>query len=263
VIFNLTRKKPPVKIGNVAKKHTNPKEVFYMGDCNNLNCDCQDSKKQGIIYLITNLINGKKYVGQTRQKLNERIHEHKRKSNKIIKGIDGAIKKYGWENFKVEIIEECPIEMLNEREIFWISELNTKIPNGYNITDGGDGSNGHSPSPETRAKISAANKGRPAPNKGKPCSEATRKKISEANKGKPAPNKGKPSPNKGKPSHRKGKTLPKETCAKMSAARMGSKNPNYGKHRKHTEETRARISASVKANWAKKKAEKALETKNE
>lgn len=228
-------------------------------DFNNLNADCQAVKKLGIIYLIINLINGKMYVGQTRQKLELRIGEHKRKGNKNSLGIDGAIKKYGWENFKVEILEECPIEMLNEREIFWIAELKTKVPNGYNLTDGGGGGYGHSPSAETRAKISAANKGRPAPNKGKPCSEDTRRKISEANKGKPAYNKGKPSPNKGKPSHRKGKKLPKETCDKMSAARMGAKNPNYGKHRKHTEDTKAKIGESLRAYWAKKRAEKNLE----
>ena len=43
--------------------------------------------------------------------------------------------------------------MLNEREIFWIAKLNTKVPNGYNLTDGGEGL--VNPSDETRAKMSA------------------------------------------------------------------------------------------------------------
>lgn len=232
-----------------------------MCDCNNQNCTCQDNTKMGIIYKITNLLNGKIYIGQTRQKLNDRIRQHKNCKKKC--GIDIAIQKYGIENFKIDVVEEVPVEMLSEREIFWIAELNAKVPNGYNLTEGGEGGSGCSPSDETRKKISNSLKGRPAHNKGVPCSQSTRDKISAANKGRTPPNKGKPSPNKGMPSHRKGKTLPKETCMKMSIARMGSKNPNYGKHRKHSEKTKAKLSAALKVYWAKKKAEKNLETKNE
>ena len=90
----------------------------------------------GVIYLITCLINGKKYVGQTTQPLKKRIAQHKCSDLYI----DRAIRKYGWKNFKVEVIEECyTVEQLNAREIFWIAALNTKVPNGYNQTDGGEG----------------------------------------------------------------------------------------------------------------------------
>ena len=106
-------------------------------DFNNLNCDCQDMKTFGIIYLIVNLINGKKYVGQTYQKLEERIKQHVSCIKK--RGVDLAIQEYGIDNFSYEIIEECPIEKLDEREIFWIAELNTRFPNGYNLTNGGSG----------------------------------------------------------------------------------------------------------------------------
>ena len=54
--------------------------------------------------------------------------------------VDRAIKKYGLENFKAEVIEECKTtDELLEREKYWIAKLNSKYPNGYNLTDGGDG----------------------------------------------------------------------------------------------------------------------------
>ncbi len=113
----------------------------------------------GVIYLICNNCNDKKYVGQTRQSFERSIVEHKRDSKKSKIGVDAAIRKYGWENFIAEVIEMCLVEQLNEREIFWISELNSKVPNGYNLTDGGDGGSGFTA--ETLAKMSAKKKGVP------------------------------------------------------------------------------------------------------
>ena len=127
-----------------------------------------------IIYKIVNKFNGKIYVGQTRRTLEERISEHKRKSRRV-SYIDRAIKKHGIESFEISIIEECStIEELNEREKFWIKELNCKIPNGYNMTDGGLG---RIVTDEERENKSIAQKGHKV-------SEATRKKISAAKKGK-------------------------------------------------------------------------------
>lgn len=59
----------------------------------------------GVIYLITCLVTGKLYVGQTTQKLKYRINQHKRGKKQYI---DRAIKKYGWSDktFKVEVLEE-------------------------------------------------------------------------------------------------------------------------------------------------------------
>ena len=113
----------------------------------------------GVIYFIINLINGKMYVGQTKQAFKRRIAEHKRNSKKAKIGVDAAIRKYGWENFTAEIIEVCPVEQLNEREMFWIKELNTKVPNGYNLTDGGEGTSGWICTDKTRAILSAQRKG--------------------------------------------------------------------------------------------------------
>ena len=111
----------------------------------------------GVIYKIINKINGKIYVGKTTTSIKQRMASHKRADTVIGK----AIRKHGWENFSVEVLEECDTnEQINEREKFWIVTLNCKTPNGYNRSDGGDGATGCSCSDETRAKLSAASKGR-------------------------------------------------------------------------------------------------------
>lgn len=97
----------------------------------------------GYIYKITNLINGKMYVGQTTKTIEERFRLHIYDSVRKDKRDDNyplykAMKKYGINNFQIECIEECPISKLNEREIFWINSLNT-YKNGYNATLGGGG----------------------------------------------------------------------------------------------------------------------------
>ncbi len=71
-----------------------------------------------IVYKIENLINGKIYVGRTVKKLNVRMSQHKNTTKTLI---GRAIQKYGWENFRAEIIEECSsFEELVEREVYWI-----------------------------------------------------------------------------------------------------------------------------------------------
>ncbi len=84
-----------------------------------------------IIYKTTNLINGKYYIGKDEKNNPEYLG-----SGKILKF---AIKKYGIENFKKEILEICKTrDELNEREVFWINSLSATTL-GYNITDGGTG----------------------------------------------------------------------------------------------------------------------------
>ena len=90
-----------------------------------------------IVYKIENLIDGKIYVVQIKKSLAKRIKQHKHNKKSCI---GKAIQEYGFENFRYEIIENCnSAEELNEREKFWIKELNSKFPNGYNKTDGGEG----------------------------------------------------------------------------------------------------------------------------
>lgn len=96
-------------------------------------------KKYGIIYRITNDINGKIYIGQTIRNIEERFREHK----KVIRNnyINRAIKKYGEKYFSIVEIDsaDCQDE-LNYLEKYWIKFYNSQNKQyGYNIMDGGDG----------------------------------------------------------------------------------------------------------------------------
>ena len=165
----------------------------------------------GVIYVIINLLNGMRYVGQTRQRLKKRMYQHS-KANSYI---GNAIRHHGWKNFTVEVLEECDTpEQLNEREKFWIAYFNCKHPNGYNLTDGGEGSPGCVDSDETRAKKSAAQTG-------KKLSDEHRAKIGASNTG---------------------KHPTAEARTKMSTAHLGEKNHAFGKNL--SAEHRAKISAA-------------------
>lgn len=91
---------------------------------------------KGYIYKITNKVNGKSYIGQTRYTIEFRWRQHIHKKDNTY--FHNAIKKYGVDNFIVEKLEECNIEDLNEREIYYIAKYNT-FKDGYNLTIGGDG----------------------------------------------------------------------------------------------------------------------------
>lgn len=88
------------------------------------------------IYCITNKINNKKYIGQSKN-IPRRWREHQLSTEYNQYSIQHAIHKYGIENFNFEIIEECLPEQLNERENYWINYYNTYY-DGYNQTFGGD-----------------------------------------------------------------------------------------------------------------------------
>lgn len=91
--------------------------------------------RKGYIYLITNKINGKQYVGQTSRDIWTRFEEHCY-DNRSTSAIHAAIVKYGVSNFTLELIEEVDLSQLDEREIFWINHYGT-YGNGYNKTFGG------------------------------------------------------------------------------------------------------------------------------
>ena len=94
---------------------------------------------RGFIYKITNIINGKSYIGQTIQNVKERFYQHcATKCSKAVSNmaIHRAIKKYGKSNFTVEVIEEIDSANLNDRERYWIKYYNS-YNNGYNSTKGG------------------------------------------------------------------------------------------------------------------------------
>jgi group I intron endonuclease len=107
----------------------------------------------GEIYKITNIITNKMYIGQTRSHyLNKgkyrpfgyigRFNSHISESKSLDKlnacrYLNSSFNKYGVENFKCELIINCEINELDEYETKYISEFNTRYPNGYNLTNGG------------------------------------------------------------------------------------------------------------------------------
>lgn len=97
----------------------------------------------GYIYKITNLINGKIYVGKTEETIERRFYEHKLavKNNTIKNKLYSAMKHYGVDNFSVEELDKSDDrDELCEKERYWIKYLNSQDSNiGYNIADGGNG----------------------------------------------------------------------------------------------------------------------------
>jgi len=179
-----------------------------------------------IIYKTTNLINGKVYIGKDKYN-----NEKYLGSGKILKQ---AIEKYGKENFKKEIIEECEDEEIwLKREMYWIEYFNsTKI--GYNIALGGNGGDTISNNPnkdEIRKRHSEKMKD-PNVNKNK----ARGRKVVVKKKDEPNwnnPQKGKKCPSRIRPNSKKGIPNPKHS------EWMKENNPFRGKT--HTNEVKQKI----------------------
>ena len=112
----------------------------------------EKEKVVGEIYVITNTINNKKYVGQTRShrlnhnkyrpfgyigRFKDHVNECYSKKKSGSRYLNYALLKYDVNTFTCEKIIECSLDKLDEYEIKYIKEYNTKYPNGYNLTDGG------------------------------------------------------------------------------------------------------------------------------
>jgi len=204
-----------------------------------------------VIYITTNLINGKKYIGK----------DEKNDSNYFGSGIHltRSVKKYGKENFKKEIIEHCNTsEELNEKEIYWIDFYKAcESEQFYNIAKGGDGGNiikGYSEeqkkeiykktidnrkwykhSDETKEKISKKHKG-------KKLSDITKLKLSVYNTGRKMTKE-----QKEKLSNSlKGHLTSEETRIKISKATMGKNLGNipWNKNIPMSNESKNKISVS-------------------
>jgi len=129
----------------------------------------------GTIYILTSP-SGKSYIGQTTQKFNYRITSHLSDTkNGSMLPIHMAIRKYGIDNFKINTFE-FPNDVLNDKEIALINDLETLVPNGYNVSKGGT----NNLSEEAHNNRVLATTGRPPWNKGKPWSIEMRKKISKS-----------------------------------------------------------------------------------
>ena len=183
-----------------------------------------------IIYKIENKINGKIYIGQTKNCLIARISGHS-KGNAYI---GFALRKYGLESFIISVIDEADTKpILGEKEKYWIKFFNCKHPNGYNLTIGGEGL--AIQTEEINKRRSLANLGRHHTEEElekmrKPRPEGFGEKLSKAKKGK-IPN-------------RKGYHHSEETLQRMrkphgpisddhrrhlSESHIGQKSPNKGK----------------------------------
>ena len=98
---------------------------------------------------VGNEVNGKIYVGQTKGSIENRFQEHSRAKSIIGK----AIRKYGKDNFTIEVIENVTdYSLIDEREIYWIDFYKSTLE-GYNISSGGQGVHGYQHTDETKKII--------------------------------------------------------------------------------------------------------------
>jgi len=204
----------------------------------------------GIIYLTTNLLNGRIYIGQS-------IHNDPNyygSGSLILKDLKELGKKY----FKKEILCECKTKKeLNEKEIFWIYTLGAHVRYGnYNLTEGGDG--GYKHSEETKQKISESKKGVKKSNETrkkmsiakKNMSDEVKQKISNSHKGKKLSNETKQKISKGN----KGSYRSEESKEKMKLSHKNisiesrQKMSNSHKGLKHSKETKEKMKLSHKLN---------------
>lgn len=140
-----------------------------------------EQKIFAVIYKITNLVNGKVYIGQTTGSPKRRLNRHvsdarARRSNSPLQN---AIMKYGVENFTFDVVI-CAFdrESTNLLEKFFIKEHKSNTKEfGYNLTDGGEGMDGYRHTEEAKRKLSLVGKDRQH-------SEKSKQKISLGNKGK-------------------------------------------------------------------------------
>lgn len=192
-----------------------------------------------IIYMFESP-SGKKYIGQTVD-LERRISEHRRPNSKCT-AFSNAIKKYGFDNFRLTVLSECEtIDEANYLESYYIEGYKS-FESGYNLTKGGDGIPGKKHTDVAKSKISAANKGKVLSSEhleklrvkaignkhalGLRHSDSVKKIISTANLGN---------------DHFLGKSHSDEIRIKISTANKGNKNLlGY----KHSNESKEKISKS-------------------
>lgn len=180
------------------------------------------------IYCITHRASGKRYVGQAVD-IHRRTGRHKNPKRKNHHAIGLAVLKYGADAFDFAVLESCQRNSLNEREAYWIGELKTLSPNGYNLNCGGGV---HVTSDETREKMKTAWRARG------PVSDETKAKLRAAGVGRLHTDESRAkigAANMGRASTVKGVARSAETRAKISKSREGHA---------HSQATKSRLSAA-------------------
>jgi len=220
-----------------------------------------------IVYKIQNKINGKIYIGMTKYSLDGRVVNHLQNKSHI----GSALRKYGLQSFDISVIDTAEDrETLADKEMFWISFYDSKVPNGYNLTAGGEGC--FDPSEETRKKMREKAQKRLK----RPTSKETRKKISVArmnhsvteearekmsknNIGKHFASEETRAKMRENSVGRRGQHTPEETRKKQRESNIGKHNPSEETREKlrnshlgysPTEEARKNLSNSIKESWA-------------
>lgn len=101
----------------------------------------QPSNLVGYVYLVTNLINGKEYVGQTRTSVEHRWAQHRLRSKCGRSALHAAMRRYGVENFRIDVLARvygCRDDLL-KAEAHQVRERQSLAPIGYNLMPGGEG----------------------------------------------------------------------------------------------------------------------------
>ncbi len=109
------------------------------------------------IYAFRNKENGKVYVGQSKKVLT-RKKQHERGDTNNSRRFHNAMNKHGPDGFEFEVLEYCSSDLMDEREVYWINQLSSLYPSGYNLTSGGGAFQKHHE--ETKRKMSANQKQR-------------------------------------------------------------------------------------------------------
>lgn len=137
------------------------------------------------IYCITNTVNGKQYIGVSKNP-KRRFLEHCRHKIKTKAIIKNAISHYGKENFEMKVLLWGPVDYCYELESDFIEAYKTRTPDGYNICTGGMGAKGlrgeHNGMYGRRGELHP-NYGKPGYRTGVKHTEETKRKMSEAHKG--------------------------------------------------------------------------------
>jgi group I intron endonuclease len=171
------------------------------------------------LYVIRNKINDKEYVGATMRPIKARMANHwscAYSGSKRDYPLYRAMRRYGRNNFLVKVLGTADSrEELFRLEVETIRQRETKVPNGYNLSDGGEHRYGYRLPRKTRLKIQAKALGREI-------SEETKAKISASLKGRPSPTKGM----KFGHSWNHGLKHSSEVLSKMSKAHSGRNNWN-------------------------------------